>query len=119
MSLLEKIKRKAVGKNEDSPVFQRAMAEKINGKKVRYVTERVDGDETVLGRDGMITLRGSELILSCREVRRGEEDVLFRGTAGEVKISELMSLDGVILSGADAAHQGIIRTVVAYYKYYR
>ena len=46
-------------------------------------------------------------------------DILFRTPVDSLTASELMSLDGVILTGPDLEHGGEMRTVIAYYLYYR
>lgn len=100
-------------KKEDTPAFRWAMAEKLAGKHIKYVTERIDGEDIVIGREGSLCLRDGELLVFA------SADILFRTPVERLAASELMSLDGVILSGPDMAHGGIERTVIAYYLYYR
>lgn len=100
-------------KKEDSLAFRREMAEKIAGKHIKYVTERIDGEDIVIGREGSLCLRDEELIVFA------SADILFRTAVETLTASELMSLDGVILSGPDLEHDGAERTVIAYYLYYR
>ncbi len=101
--------------DENSVAFQRQMAEKVAGKHIKYVSERQEGIDTILGKNGSISVRGDELLVTAAEVT----DVIFRGRIEELKISELMSLDGAIISGPDISRDGIERTIIAYYKYYR
>lgn len=89
------------------------MAEKIAGKHIKYVTERIDNEDVVIGREGSLCLRDGEMIVFA------SADILFRTPVESLTASELMSLDGVILTGPDLAHDGIERTVIAYYLYYR
>ena len=99
---------------EGSLSFRIAMAEKIAGKHIKYVTERDDsGAESVIGKEGSLCLRDGELIVYA------SMDILFRCPVEKLTASELMSLDGVILTGPDAEHGGRERTVIAYYLYYR
>ena len=46
-------------------------------------------------------------------------DVVFRCAIDDLEIWELMSRDGVVLTGPDPDHGGKIRTVIAHYVYYR
>ncbi|MBQ8287251.1 MAG: hypothetical protein IJX76_00580 [Clostridia bacterium] len=100
-------------KKEDSPAFRRQMAEKIAGKHIKYVTERIDNEDIVIGREGSLCLRDGEMIVFA------SADILFRTPVDSLAASELMSLDGVILTGPDLEHGGMVRTVIAYYLYYR
>ena len=99
--------------DENSPAFRIMMAEKVAGKHIKYVTERIDNNDNVIGREGSLCLRGDELLVFA------SSDILFRAKVVDLKISELMSLDGVILTGPDIEHGGAYRTVIAYYLYYR
>ncbi len=100
-------------KKEDTPAFRREMAAKIAGKHIKYVTERINGEDAVIGRQGSLCLRGDELIVFA------SADILFRAKVDDLAASELMSLDGVILTAPDLEHGGVERTVIAYYLYYR
>ena len=101
--------------NENSVAFRREMAEKVAGKHIKYVSERQDGIDVILGKDGSLSIRAGKLIVSAA----GQTDIIFRGEITELKISELMSLDGAVIVGPDLEHGGIERTIIAYYKYYR
>lgn len=98
---------------EGSLRFKQEMAERMNGRHIRYVTERENDQDIVIGHDGCIAVRNGELIVLSDGVEK------FRVTVAEMTASELMSLEGVILSGPDLEHDGIYRTVICYYKYYR
>lgn len=100
-------------KNEASPSFRRAMAAKLDGRHLKYVTERLPDGESVIGREGALIERNGELLVYA------SADVVFRCPVTELQMSELLSMEGVILTGADGAHDGKIRTVIAYYTYYR
>ena len=107
------IKRLTKPRNENSLRFKQEMAAKINGRHIRYVTERIDYSDTVIGHDGCIAVRNGELIVLSDGVEK------FRVDVADMTASELMSLEGVILSGPDKESNGNYRTVIAYYKYYR
>ncbi len=100
-------------KKEDSPAYRREMAKKLSGRHIKYVTERIDGEELVIGREGSLTLRNDEFLVFA------SSDILFRASVDELAASELMSLDGVILTAPDLERNGQVRTVIAYYLYYR
>lgn len=89
------------------------MAESIKNQHIRYVTEKRDGVDEVIGRSGGFNIRDDELLLFA------SADVLFRAKIEELQIWELLSKDGVVLTGPDLEHGGEVRTVIAYYVYYR
>ena len=111
--LKELIKRLTAPKNPDSPRYRREMAERICGKRIRYVTERRNNVDEVIGREGSMSLRDDELIVFS------SSNVVFRCPVDELTASELLSKDGVVLTGRDTEHGGVERTVMAYYVYYR
>ncbi len=99
--------------NENSLRFKQEMAARMNGKHIKYVTERENDTDIVIGHDGCLAVRDGELIVLSDGI------VKFRVKIAEMTASELMSLEGIILSGPDIEHNGVYRTVIAYYKYYR
>jgi hypothetical protein len=109
-------------KNVNSKNFKRDMAKRLDGRAIKYVTERTQDNETVsnetvsndsvIGRDGALILKGDELLVYS------SADVVFRVKVDEMSASELLSMEGVILTGSDIEHGGIERTVIAYYTYY-
>lgn len=111
--MLKLFKRLTKPRNENSLRFKQDMAERMNGRHIKYVTERENDSDTVIGHDGCLAVRNGELIVLSDGV------VKFRVKVAEMTASELMSLEGIILSGPDIEHEGIYRTVIAYYKYYR
>ncbi|MBE6671445.1 MAG: hypothetical protein E7593_04495 [Ruminococcaceae bacterium] len=100
-------------KDENSLRFKQEFAARLDGKHIKYVTERQNYEDLVIGRDGCIAVRNGELIVLADGVEK------LRVKVAEMQASELMSLDGVILSGPDLEKGGEYRTVIAYYKYYR
>lgn len=101
------------GISESSPKYKRRAADRLDGKRLRYVTERDDQNEdVVIGRAGYINVRNGELTVSCGI------DTLFRVEVEGLTAGELMSLDGVILEGFDKQTQRV-RKIIAYYVYYR
>lgn len=99
--------------NENSKRFRRDMAKKIDGKKLKYVTERVDEEESVIGREGALICKEDELLVYS------SSNVVFRARIDELLMNELLSMEGIILTGSDLEHGSIHRSIIAYYTYYR
>ena len=90
----------------------REMAERLNGKHLKYVTERRDDEDYVIGKEGALILKGDEFLVFS------SADVVFRCHVNELQASELLSLEGVILNAPDIEHGGEYRSIIAYYTYY-
>lgn len=92
---------------------------RLDGKSVKYVTRRAPDEngspaETVIGKQGRINTRNGRIVIVCD----GTE--VFRCMAESAQCGELMSLNGVVISGRDEADPAAQETtVVAYYLYYR
>ena len=115
MGLIGTIAKKMTkSKNPDSKKFRREMAESIAGQHIKYVTERIDNVESVIGRNGSLNIRNDEFI-----VHTPTEGVLFRCNIDELRASELLSKDGVVLTGPDLEHGAKERSIIAFYVYYR
>ena len=99
-------------KNTNSPRYKRWMAEKINEKHIRYVVEREENDERIIGRDGFISIVKNDLVV----MSDGEEK--FRTPIDKMSAWEFLSLQGVTITGFDII-TGRERTVMAYYSYHR
>jgi len=110
MGLFKKL---AKSKNPDSKKYRREMAYAVSGQHIKYVTEERDGTHEVIGRNGGLNIRNDEFIVYA------SADVLFRCPIDDLQIWELLSRDGVVLTGPDLEHGGAERTVIAYYVYYR
>ena len=100
-------------KDENSKAFRWEMARSITGKHIKYVTEKRNGVDEVIGRSGGLNIRDDELLVFA------SADVLFRCKIDELEAWELLSKDGVVLTGPDLEHGGERRTVIAFYVYYR
>lgn len=93
--------------------FGTKMAKYLSDKALRCVSERIDGVETVLSHGGVLKREGKSLLVF------GEHDeLIFSCEAESMTAGELMSLEGVVITAADLA-TGEIRTLIAYYKYWR
>ncbi len=98
---------------EEKPAFRRKMAEKISKHRIRYVSERVGDTDIIIGHNGDFSIRDGKMIVFA------DGKVLFRANIDELESSELMSLEGAILTAPDLEHGGALRTIIAYYVYYR
>ena len=114
MGLFKKlIKKWTKSKNPDSKQYRWDMARSVCGQHIKYVTEKRDGVDEVIGRNGGLNIRNDEFIVYA------SADVVFRCKVDELKIWELLSKDGVVLTGPDLEHGGVERTIIAFYVYYR
>lgn len=100
-------------KNEKSKAYRYEMAKRISGKHLRYVSERRDGVDEIIGREGSLCIRGDELLVFA------SADILLRAKIEQLDASELLSKDGVVITAPDLERGGEVRTVIAYYVYYR
>ncbi len=104
----------AAPKDPSSKRYRREAAERYVGKAIKYVSERSDDNvEEVLGKSGSMTIRDGEFIVYA------SQNIVFRCNVDDLVTSELLSKDGVILTGPDIENGGRERTVIAYYVYYR
>lgn len=100
-------------KNPESKRYRMDMAKRICGHHVKYVTERKDDVEEVIGRSGGLNIRDDELLVFA------SADVLMRCKIAEMQAAELLSHDGVMITAPDLEHGGVMRTIIVYYVYYR
>ncbi len=100
-------------KNPESKRYRMDMAKRICGHHVKYVTERKDDVEEVIGRSGGLNIRDDELLVFA------SADVLMRCKIAEMQAAELLSHDGVVITAPDLEHGGAVRTIIVYYVYYR
>ena len=110
MGLFKKLTK---SKNPDSKKYKREMAMAVAGQHIKYVTEKRNGVDEVIGRNGGLNIRDDEFIVYA------SADVVFRCPIDQLDIWELLSRDGVVLTGPDLEHGGDVRTVIAFYVYYR
>lgn len=84
----------------------------LHGMSIRYVTERRNDNDDVIGRGGSLSVREEELLVFS------SGEILFRFPVSQVRASDLMSGDGVVLEGYDLLSGGE-RRIIAYFVYYR
>lgn len=95
-----------------SPRYRWWMAERICGLRIKYVTERIDDVETVIGRQGGMNIRDGVFIVHA------SNNVIFRAKVEEMQAGELMSHDGVVLTAPDIESGGKERTIVVHFTDY-
>ncbi len=101
-------------KNPDSKRYKRDMAMHLNGKALKCVLEKKeDGIEEVIAHDGSIIVKDDELLVYA------SLDVVLRTKIADLSAWELLSLEGVVITAPDLEHDGTVRSIVAYYKYWR
>ena len=100
-------------KSPDSKRFRWEMAQQMCGHHIRYVTEKRNGVDEVIGRNGGLNIRDDELLVFA------SADVIFRCKIEQMQAWELLSKDGVVITAPDLEHDGRERTVIVYYVYYR
>lgn len=88
--------------------------EKLNERKLRCVSERKNGIEEIIAREGLFIFRDGYLLIYA-----GGADPIFKCLPHEAEAGELMSMEGIVITAPDHASEGELRTVIAYYKYWR
>lgn len=112
MGLFTNFRREKPPKDTESVQFKRWMANKLNEKHIRYVLERENNEERIIGRDGFISVVENDLVV----IADGTEK--FRTPIDTMSAWEFMSLQGVTITGFDKLTERE-RTVLAYYIYHR
>lgn len=111
--MLKKGKHWTKSKNVNSKRYKRDLANYLDGKSLKCVTERINGIEEVIGKAGSIIKKEDELIVYA------SQDVLLRTKIDDLYAWELLSLEGVVITAHDIEHDGEERTIIAYYSYWR
>ncbi len=111
MGLIRKIL--GIGKNPNSYSYKLEKARELHGQVVKYVTERVEDNDDVIGRGGALTVQGDTFIVDS------SGDRLFKTEIKNLEISWLMSGDGVIIKGPNLLEDGRERTITVHFVYYR
>lgn len=100
-------------KNPESYAYRLERAKQLHGQPVKYVTERRNDNEDVIGRGGALAIHGDTFIVDS------SGDRLFVCNIAELETSMLMSGDGVIIKGPNLLENGKIRTITVHFVYYR
>ena len=110
MGLLERLIRK---KAPNSTAARKHRVMELHGQAIKYVTERVDENDNVVGRGGSISVRNDQLILFS------SDKILLRADILDLDVSYLLSGDGVVLAAPNLEEGGKERRYIAYFVYYR
>ena len=100
-------------KAPNSAAAKKSRAMELHGQAIKYVTERVDDNDNVVGRGGSISVRNGELLLFS------SDKILLRADVEELDASYLLSGDGVVLTAPNIEEGGRERRYIAYFVYYR
>ena len=111
MSLLKRIF--GIGKKPGTYSYKMERAKELHGQVIKYVTERIDNNEDVIGRGGALTVHGDTFIVDS------SGDRLFVCDIKDLDTSWLMSGDGVIIRGPNQLDGGRERTITVHFVYYR
>ena len=102
-----------IGKNPDSYAYKLERAKELHGQPIKYVTERVDGNEDIIGRGGSLAIHEGNFIIDS------SGDRLFVCDIREIEISWLMSGNGAIIKGPNLLEEGKERSMTVHFVYYR
>ena len=100
-------------KNPESSRFRHEMAQRISGHHIRYITEKINDIDEVIGREGSINIKDDDIIVST------PSETIMRCHIDEMQAWELLSHDGVVITAPDNEHGGVERTIIVHYVYYR
>ena len=100
-------------KDPNSKKYRWEMAQQMSQHHIRYVTEKINDVDVVIGKSGGLNIRDDELLVFA------SADVIMRCKVEQMQAWELLSKDGVVITAPDLEHGGKIRTVIVYYVYYR
>lgn len=111
MSFLKKLF--GIGKNPNSYSYKLERAKELHGQVIKYVTERRNDNDDVIGRGGALTVHGDSFIVDS------SGDRLFVCDIRELNVNWLMSGDGVVIKGPNRLENGKERTITVHFVYYR
>lgn len=100
-------------KDPNSKKYRWEMAQKMSNHHIRYVTEKHNDVDVVIGKNGGLNIRDDELLVFA------SSDVIMRCKIEQMQAWELLSKDGVVITAPDLEHDGKERTIIVYYVYYR
>ncbi len=100
-------------KNPDSKRYKNDLANYLDGRAIKCVTERINGIEEVIGHAGSIIRKEDELIIYS------SQEVVLRAKIDSLRAWELLSLEGVVITAIDLEHDNEERSIIAFYSYWR
>lgn len=102
----------SVGKNPESYAYRLERARELHTQAVKYVTERKNDNEDVIGRGGSLAIHGDTFIVDS------SGDRIFVCEIAHLEVARLMSGDGVVIKGPDLLSDGKIRTITVHFVNY-
>ena len=111
MSILKRIF--GIGKNPDSFTYKLERAKELHGQAVKFVTERVDDNENIIGRGGSLAIHEDTFIVDS------SGDRIFVCYIKDLEANWLMSGNGVVVSGPNTLEGGRHRSLTVHFVYYR
>ena len=111
MSIFKRIFR--IGERPDSLAFRLERAKELHGQAVKFVTERIDGNEDIIGRGGALAIHEDKFIVES------SGDRIFVCYVKDLDASWLMSGNGAVISGPNLLEDGKFRTLTVHFVYYR
>lgn len=111
MSILKRIF--GIGKNPNSYAYKLERARELHGEAVKYVTERIDGNDDIIGRGGALAIHEDRFIVDS------SGDRIFSCFIKDLEISWLMSGNGAVISGPNILEDGKHRTITVHFVYHR
>ena len=98
---------------EGSYAYRLEKAMELHGQVVKYVTERRDDNDDVVGRGGALTVKEDKFIVDS------SGDRLFVCEVKALDVSWLMSGNGVIVKGPNLLEDGKERVLTVHFVYHR
>ena len=102
-----------IGKNPNSLSYKLERAKELHGQAVKYVTERKDGNEDIIGRGGAWAIHEDKFIVDSSGER------IFVCYVKDLEASWLMSGNGAVISGPNLLEDGKERTITVHFVYHR
>ena len=88
---------------------EKERARSLHGYAVKYVSERIDGIEHILGEGGAISVRDDEFIVLS------SNRVVFRAPIEHLEISDLLSGNGSVLTYRPPKGRGDMKRITIFY----
>ena len=111
MSILKRIFR--IGKSPDSFAYKLDRAKELHGQAVKFVTERRDGNEDIIGRGGSLAIHEDTFIVDS------SGDRIFVCYIKDLEANWLMSGNGAVITGPNLLENGKMRTMTVHFVYHR
>ena len=102
-----------IGTKPGTYAYRKEKALELHGQAIQYVTERIDGNEDIIGRGGSLAVHEDTFIVDS------SGDRLFVCEIKQLDISWLMSGNGVIIKGPNLLEDGRLRVITVHFVYHR